>query len=72
MSVTKEMLSQIETEQKKKLEQIEALEREKSIIPYSIANAAVNKPAEVYKGPDTMVSILLILLFKLKEYQDFD
>jgi hypothetical protein len=29
MTVTKEMLAQIESEQKKKLEQIEALEREK-------------------------------------------
>lgn len=29
MSLIKDMLSQIETEQKKKLEQIEAMEREK-------------------------------------------
>lgn len=55
MAVTKEMLTQIETEQKKKLEQIEALEREKSIIPYAMANPNASRPAEVYKGPQTMV-----------------
>lgn len=55
MSLVKEMLSQVESEQKKKLEQIEALEREKSIIPYSIAGTNSTKPKEVFKGPDTMV-----------------
>lgn len=57
MSLVKEMLSQIEDEQKKKLEQIEIMEREKSIIPYSFANstAANKQPKELYKGPETMV-----------------
>jgi hypothetical protein len=56
MSLIKEMLAQIETEQKKKLEQIEAMEREKSIIPYAIANQSSIKPKESYKPPETMVN----------------
>lgn len=55
MSLVKEMLAQVESEQKKKLDQIEALEREKSIIPYSIAGTSNSKPKEVHKTPDTMV-----------------
>ena len=58
MSLVKEMIAQIEEEQKKKLEQIEIMEREKSIIPYSFANstAATKQPKEIYKGPETMVN----------------
>jgi SCY1-like protein 2 len=56
MSLIKEMLAQIEVDQKKKLEQIEALEREKSIIPYAMANqSGSNKPKNIYKPPDTMM-----------------
>lgn len=55
MSLIKDMLAQIEAEQKKKLEQIEAMEREKSIIPYSIANTNNLKPKEANRGPDSMV-----------------
>lgn len=57
MALIKEMLAQIEEEQKKKLEQIEIMEREKSIIPYAFASAstATKTPKEVYKAPDTMV-----------------
>ncbi len=64
MNLIKEMLAQIENEQKKKLEQIEIMEREKSIIPYAFANSStVNKPPkEVYKAPETMVSFVLNLL----------
>jgi hypothetical protein len=58
MNLIKEMLAQIESEQKKKLEQIEIMEREKSIIPYTFANASnMNRPPkEVYKAPETMVN----------------
>jgi hypothetical protein len=57
MALIKEMLAQIEEEQKKKLEQIEIMEREKSIIPYAFASAssATKTPKEVYKAPETMV-----------------
>lgn len=56
MTVVKEMLSQIENEQKKKLEQIEAMEREKSIIPYTIAQSTGRSgPTDLKKAPDTMV-----------------
>ena len=57
MSLIKEMLAQIETEQKKKLEQIEAMEREKRIIPYAIANQSSIKPKDSYKPPETMVNL---------------
>ncbi|RNA06295.1 SCY1 2 [Brachionus plicatilis] len=59
MTLVKEMMSQVESEQKKKLEQIEALEREKSIIPYSIAGSGSSKPKEVIKSPDTMMDQLM-------------
>lgn len=58
MSLIKDMLSQIEAEQKKKLEQIEAMEREKSIIPYAISNQSSLKPKETYKPPETMVNFI--------------
>jgi hypothetical protein len=56
MTLIREMLTEIETEHKKKLEQIDALEKEKSIIPYTIVNNSTNnKPKETFKAPDTMV-----------------
>lgn len=60
------MLSQIEDEQKKKLEQIEIMEREKSIIPYSFANSssATKQPKEVYKAPETMVKPIIKQFFE--------
>jgi len=54
------MLNQIESEQRKKLEQIEAMEREKAIIPYSIANVSSTKPKEVQRAPDSMMDKLMI------------
>ena len=60
MGLVKEMLTQIETEQKKKLEQIEIMEREKSIIPYTLANSAsiqARQIKEMNKPPETMVSL---------------
>jgi hypothetical protein len=60
LSLIKEMLNQIESEQRKKLEQIEAMEREKAIIPYSIANVSSNKPKEVQRAPDSMMDKLMI------------
>ena len=66
MSLIKEMLSQIENEQKKKLEQIEIMEREKSIIPYTFANASManKQPKEVYKAPETMVKYLVYVYIR--------
>jgi hypothetical protein len=66
MSVIREMLGQIENEQKKKLEQIEAMEREKSIIPYAFANSTMNKTAEIKKGPETMVKLAEIVYYTKK------
>ena len=60
MGLVKEMLTQIETEQKKKLEQIEIMEREKSIIPYTLANSAsiqARQNKEINKPPETMVNL---------------
>jgi hypothetical protein len=54
------MLNQIETEQRKKLEQIEAMEREKAIIPYSIANVGSTKAKEVQRAPDSMMDKLML------------
>lgn len=67
MSLVKEMLTQIESEQKKKLEQIELMEKEKSIIPYTFANASLPSTANsratpAPKAPDTMVCFRLFVL----------
>lgn len=63
MGLVKEMITQIETEQKKKLEQIEQMEREKSIIPYSLANSAsiqARQQKEINKPPATMVNQIFL------------
>lgn len=63
MSLVKEMIAQIEMEQKKKLEQIEMMEREKAIIPYSLANSAsiqARQMKELNKPPETMVIFFLL------------
>ena len=58
MALVKDMLNQIEAEQKKKLEQIEIMEKEKSIIPYAFANAGQpSRSNDAQKGPATMVSL---------------
>jgi hypothetical protein len=67
MSLVKEMLTQIETEQKKKLEQIEIMEREKSIIPYTLANSAsiqARQNKEINKPPETMVNKIKSLILR--------
>ena len=64
MALIKDMLNQIETEHKKKMEQIEAMEREKSIIPYTFANSVGSgaKPQEVARAApnNTMMDQLMM------------
>lgn len=66
-SLIKEMLNQIEQEHRKKIEQIEIMEREKSIIPYQLAitnSQEANKPKS-----DSTIEQLMIGYGVTKENQ---
>jgi len=61
LTLIKEMLTQVENEHRKKIEQIEVMEREKSIIPYAFANASAIKSGETNnRQSDTMMDKLMI------------
>jgi hypothetical protein len=62
-ALIRDMLNQIETEHKKKLEQIDAMEREKSIIPHAFANAASNRIAN-QPVQNTMVNLIFSFPFE--------
>ena len=60
MQLIKDMLTQIDSEHRKKLEQIEVLDRDKSIIPYAFATSSSNNTSTNDIKTNTMMDKLMI------------